>query len=277
VAIALALSSALAYGISDFLAGVASRRWDSRLITLATQAIGLIAAAVAVLVYPGEGPDARSLAWGAASGVGSAVGLLSLYRGFARGSISVVAPVCGVLTAVIPAVVGVALGDHLGILELIGIILTIPAVGLVSRGDPGADGRSGGFIDGGLAGMGFGFLFVGLSQAGSAHGAWPLLPDQAVAILFTVPVALRARAIASRPDRQVVIWTLVSGVLSGGANLLYLLATHHGQLAIVGVLSSLYPAATVLMARVWLHERWNGVQVAGMAAATVAVVLVALG
>jgi drug/metabolite transporter (DMT)-like permease len=276
VAIALALASALSYGVADFLAGMASRRSDSRLITLGTQTIGLITAAVAVLVYSGHGPDVRALAWGGASGIGSAVGILSLYRGFARGSISVVAPVCGVLTAVIPAVVGVGLGDRLGGLELVGIILTVPAVGLISRETGSADGRRGGAGDGALAGVGFGFLFVALAQAGSGHGAWPLLAGQVVSVLAILPVAWRARAVALRPDRRLVAWTVLAGVLSGAANLLYLLATHHGALAIVGVLSSLYPAGTVLMARIWLHERWNRVQIAGMLSAILAVVLVAL-
>jgi uncharacterized membrane protein len=299
VAIVLALFSALAYGIADFLAGMASRRWDSRLITLGTQSLGLLTAVVAVAAYPGDGPAVRALGWGAASGLCSAVGILALYRGFARGSISVVAPVCGVITAVIPAVAGVALGDHLGPLELVGIILTVPAVGLVAREDAGGERSSGGFIDGALAGGGFGLLFVALSEAGSSHGAWPLLAGQAVSLLFIVPVALRVRGSGApvvpgvpvatslpagtvgtvgtrgRPPRQVILWTVVAGVLSGAANLLYLLATHHGELAIIGVVSSLYPAATVLMARVWLRERWNRVQIAGMALAVVAVVLVA--
>jgi uncharacterized membrane protein len=130
-------------------------------------------------------------------------------------------------------------------------------------------------VDGGLAGVGFGFLFVGLARAGSHHGAWPLLADQTASLVVIVPVALRARGAAGPPGRRVVIWTLIAGVLSGVANLLYLLAAHHGELAIVGVLSSLYPAATVLMARVWLDERWNRVQITGMILAVIAVVLVA--
>jgi drug/metabolite transporter (DMT)-like permease len=282
VAIVLALFSALAYGVADFLGGVASRRWDSRLITLGTQSVGLLTAAVAVAAYPGDGPARTALAWGAASGLCCAVGILSLYRGFARGSIGVVAPVCGVLTAVIPAAVGIALGDHLGRLELVGIILTIPAVGLVARETAVAGGSSGGFADGVLAGVGFGLLFVALSQAGSSHGAWPLLAEQVVAVAIIVPVAIRARnsdeavGTRGRPPGQVILWTVIAGVLSGVANLLYLLATHHGELAIVGVISSLYPAATVLMARFWLRERWNRVQITGMALAAVAVVLVAV-
>jgi drug/metabolite transporter (DMT)-like permease len=334
VAIALALCSALSYGVADFLAGMASRRWDSRIITLGTQGIGLLTAAVAVAVDPGDGPAARALGWGAASGLCSAVGILSLYRGFGRGSISVVAPVCGVLTAVIPAVVGVALGDHLGPLELAGIILTVPAVGLVAREDDADSGSSGGFVDGALAGTAFGLLFVALSETGASHGAWPLLTGQAVSLLVIVPVAARARGAGEAggavrtgsvtradtagragsvtgadtagrtgsitgadtagragsvtpagrtdgavrravPAGDVALWTVIAGVLSGVANLLYLLATHRGELAIVGVVSSLYPAATVLMARVWLAERWNRVQIVGMVAAMVAVVLVA--
>ncbi len=96
VPIALALLSALSYGVSDFLAGVTSRAWDSRLVTALAQLIGLATAVIAVLLFAGAGPALRPLLWGALSGVGSAIGVLSLYRGLAVGSMSVVAPACGV-------------------------------------------------------------------------------------------------------------------------------------------------------------------------------------
>lgn len=277
MAIAFALLSALSYGVSDYLAGVMSRSWDSRLVTGAAQLIGVLAALVAVLVFPGAGPAVPSLVWGAVSGIGSATGVLALYRGLAVASMSVVAPLCGVLTCVIPALVGVLLGDRLTPAELVGIILTLPAIALVSRQPPTAprDRATAGILHGLAAGAGFGLLFVALDQAGSRHGAWPLLPGQALSLLLVAPFALSAARGTSRPTSNTLTVTVLAGVLSGAANLLFLLATRHGELAIVGVLSSLYPAATVLIARLRLEEHWGRAQKLGMLTSIVAVVLVA--
>ena len=277
MAIALALLSALSYGVSDYLAGVMSRAWDARLVTAAAQLIGVITAIIAVLMFPGGGPAAAPLLWGAASGVGSALGVLALYQGLAVGSMSVVAPVCGVLTCVIPAAVGVALGDQLTVAELVGIILTIPAVGLVSR-QPATvpEGPAAASVLYGLAaGAGFGLLFVALDQAGSHHGAWPLLPGQAVSLVLVAPFAVNGARHTASPAAKTLAITVIAGVLSGAANLLFLLATRHGELAIVGVLTSLYPAGTVLIARLRLNERWSRPQKLGMVTSLIAVVLVA--
>ena len=277
VAIALALLSASCYGVSDYLAGTMSRAWDSRLVTAAAQLIGLITAIIAVLVFPGAGPAATPLSWGALSGVGSAAGVLALYQGLAVGSMSVVAPVCGVLTCVIPAVVGIALGNQLTVAELVGIILTIPAVGLVSRQSAAfpRDRATASIVYGVASGVGFGLLFVALDQAGTRHGAWPLLPGQAVSLVLVMPLAVIAARGARPPASRVLATTVIAGVLSGGANLLFLLATRHGELAIVGVLSSLYPAGTVLIARLRLNERWTPAQKLGMTTSLIAVILVA--
>lgn len=277
MAIAFALLSASCYGVSDYLAGIMSRAWDSRLVTAAAQLIGLITAIIAVLVFPGAGPAATPLLWGALSGVGSAAGVLALYQGLAVGSMSVVAPLCGVLTCVIPAVVGIALGNQLTVAELVGIILTIPAVGLVSRQSAAfpRDRATASIVYGVASGVGFGLLFVALDQAGTRHGAWPLLPGQAVSLVLVMPFAVIAARGARPPATRVLATTVIAGVLSGAANLLFLLATRHGELAIVGVLSSLYPAGTVLIARVRLDERWTPAQKLGMTTSLIAVILVA--
>lgn len=279
MAIVLALLSALSYGISDFLAGDQSRRSDSRLVTLYTQGLGFATAVVAVLLFPGPGPSAGALEWGALSGIGSAVGVLALYRGLALGQMSVVASLCGVLTSVIPAVVGIALGNRLSLLAAAGIVLTIPAIGLASwqvTSRPGATDRASlGY--GALAGVGFGCLFVALDRAGAHHGAWPILPGQGVSLLLVAPFAWHGLRSAPLPSGRAAGLMLLAGVLSGAANLLFLAATRHGELAIVGVLSSLYPASTVLMARAVLGERWTRMQGVGMLAAAGAVVMISLG
>jgi drug/metabolite transporter (DMT)-like permease len=278
MAILLALLSALSWGVADFSAGLASRGLGAPRVTVATQTLGLITAGVAVLLFPGVGPRAAALEWGALSGVGSALGTLSLYHGLAVGRMTVVATLSGVLTAVVPVIVGLALGNTLALAAALGIAIAIPAILLVSwRPEPHGDlGPWAGVPYGLLSGLGFALLFVALDRAGTHSGAWPLIPGQLVSVLLIIPFAVRGLRDRAAFARGPVLLSLVGGVLSGTANLLFLAATGHGELAIVAVLSALYPAFTVLMARVVLSERWSLSQMVGLAAAVVAVILVSV-
>lgn len=278
--ILLALASALCYGTGDFTAGLASRRLNASVVTGGAQTLGLLSALVAVALFSGVGPKGSALAWGALSGVGSAIGTLSLYHGLAVARMTVVATLSGVLTAVIPVIVGVALGNHLGIASGVGIAIALPAILLVSwqsGGESPARG-AGGMLYGVLAGVGFGLLFVALDRAGTRSGAWPLVPGQFVSVVLLAPLAVRGlRRAAPSPRRTAVVLTIVTGILSATSNLLFLAATGHGQLAIVAVLAALYPAVTVLLARAFLAEHWTRTQVVGLLAAVVAIVLVSAG
>jgi drug/metabolite transporter (DMT)-like permease len=279
VAILLALLSATAYGTSDFVAGLASRRSSAGQVAVATQTVGLAMALIAVALFPGGGPGARALGWGALSGVGSAIGTLALYHGLAVGRMTVVATLSAVLTAVIPVIVGLALGNHLGPLAAAGIVLAIPAIALVSwqPSSAGEHDTRAELLFGTLAGVGFALLFIALAQAGTRAGAWPIVPGQLVSLLSAIPFAVRSGRRDGRPDRIAIQRALAAGVFSALANLLYLAATGHGELAVVAVLSALYPVVTVLAARVLLGEGWARSQIVGLAAAVVAVVCVTLG
>ncbi|MGH7705754.1 MAG: EamA family transporter, partial [Candidatus Dormibacteria bacterium] len=112
MAVLLSLAAAVGYGASDYLAGVAGRRGSVTRVALLAQPFGLLAALIGLLIVPGSGPTASALGWGAISGLGSASGILVLYRGLAKGQMAVVAPIAGVLTALIPALVGLALGNR---------------------------------------------------------------------------------------------------------------------------------------------------------------------
>jgi drug/metabolite transporter (DMT)-like permease len=279
MAVLLGLLAAGAYGTSDFAAGLASRRFAAGPVTGAVEAITLVTAAAAVIVGPGVGPSRTVLAWGAVSGLGTALGTLSLYHGLSVARMSVVATLSAVLTAVIPVIVGVALGNHLTAGAEIGIAIAIPAIGLVSwqTGDDASGPTRSGVLYGLLAGMGFALLFVALDRAGTHSGAWPLIPGQLVALIVIAPFARRGLAAAGRPRRSAVVLTLGAGALSGIANLLFLAATGRGELAVVAVITSLYPAATVLLARAFLAERWTRVQAGGLIMSVAAIVLVSAG
>ncbi|MEO8966843.1 MAG: DMT family transporter [Solirubrobacteraceae bacterium] len=279
MAVVLALGAALAYGTSDFAGGLASRRFAAGPVTAVIEAVGLLAATAAVLLFPGAGPSATVLAWGAVSGVGTGVGALSLYHGLSIGRMSVVATLAAVLTAVIPVIVGVALGNRLSVGAEAGIAIAFPAIGLTSWQRLASDRHAAraGVLYGVLAGLGFALLFVALDRAGTHSGAWPLIPGQLVAVLLVAPFAYRGLNASGNPRRSAVALTLGAGALSGIANLLFLAATGRGELAIVAVLTSLYPAATVVLARVFLAERWTGAQAAGLLTSATAIILVSAG
>jgi uncharacterized membrane protein len=279
VAIVFALCAALAFGVTDFSAGIASRRLSAGPVTAVLQALGLLTAGVGVLVLPGVGPRGPALGFGALSGLGSTIGSLSLYHGMTKGRMAIVATLSAVLTAVLPVLFGLILGQPLSVLAAIGIVLSIPAIGLVSWQADAADqsATSSGAGYGLLSGAGFALLFIALDRAGTRSGAWPLVPGQAVAFLSVLPFAGRREARTNDLSLQLLGLILATGVISAVANLLFLAATGRGDLAIVAVLSAMYPAITVLLARFILSEKTTVQQSLGLAAAAASVVLVTIG
>jgi uncharacterized membrane protein len=278
MAIVFALLSALSYGTSDFCAGLLSRRYAAEPAAGMVIAVEVLGTVVAVILFPGDGPHMRALAWGALSGVGGGGGTIFLYRGLSAGAMAVVGTISGVLAAVVPVLVGLALGNHLSTGEAIGIAIAVPSIVLVSwqpEPEARADARRGAGY-GVLAGLGFALLFIALDRAGTRSGAWPALPGQSVGLLVVAPVALRGGARAGRPRLRDLRFVLVSGVLASAAALLFLASTGHGELSIVAVVSSMYPAFTVLLARAILSERWSRLQGVGLLVAAASVVLVSV-
>ena len=279
MSIALGLFAAVAFGACDFFAGLASRWMHPAVVAVSSQSMALITAIVAVLIFPGDGPTAHAVIWGALGGVASGSGALALYHGLSVGRMSVVATLSGLMTAVIPVLFGLAAGDTLSIASAVGIVLAIPAIGLVSW-HPGAGEGHGqaGALWGFVAGIGFGLLFIALDQAGTESGAWPLVGNQSSSVLVALPVALFAfRRGSVVVTRHGVYLTAVAGVLIGLASLAFLAATHSGELAIVVVLTALYPGFTAILARIFLPERWIRTQQVGLVAALIAVILVSAG
>lgn len=278
VGVFFALACAVSYGVSDFAAGLASRRLSSGPVTAVVQFFGLLTAAFSIFLFPGSGPTAAALLWGTASGSGSAVGTLALYRGLAVGRMSVVATVSAVITAVLPVAAGIVLGERLTLAAVIGIVIAIPAIALVSwQPDPDqTTGPRAGLVEGILAGLGFSFVFIALHQAGAASGSWPVVPGQAVSVAIALPFARGARRTGSA-IRATLPVMMLAGFLSGSANLLFLASTAFSQLAVVAVVASLYPAVTVLLARFILAEHWSRAQAVGLITAAAAIVLVGLG
>jgi drug/metabolite transporter (DMT)-like permease len=278
VAAVLALASAVVYGAADFCGGLASRRASAFAVVALSQGAGLV---VLLVLLPWLGGDARpaDLGWGAAAGIAGASGLVLFYRALAEGVMSVVAPVTAVTAAAVPVLVGLLGGDRIGPWAALGIVLALIAVVLVSAEDGLASlraARPASLTPALVAGTAFGFFFVLLDQTRDDAGLVPLVGARLMSVVLVVAIAVAGRR-SLRVPRPALPTVLLAGVGDMTANALFLLATQQGgQLAITGVLASLYPVSTVVLAQVLLRERLGGAQLAGLVAAVVAVVMITL-
>ncbi|RSM48115.1 EamA family transporter [Actinoplanes sp. ATCC 53533] len=273
----MALSSALAYGAADFIGGVGSRRHSLWRVVLVGQAAGALLMLMAGLTLPGS-PAPSDFAWALLAGVGSATGSIFLFRGLARGRMGLVAPISAVGAALLPVLVGVALGERPSWLVWVGVLAALPGLWLVSRettSDRPARTR-GALLDGATAGAGFGVLFIALAQISDGAGLLPLAANQLVGAILTV-VAAVSLGQPWRPSRGVLGWGSASGVLGASGTLAFMVATEATGLGIAGVLASLYPAVTVLLAAGVLGERIGAGQRTGIVICTLAVAILALG
>ncbi len=280
-AVLLGLAAALAYGIGDFLGGLLSRRMHYRLVAVAATAVAFAVSVIAlVLSGPGE-PTSGALLWGAVSGVGSGLGTLALFRGLGRGRMGIVAPLSALGAAALPVVIGLALGERPSPIAWAGVALALPAIWLVSTSGsgPGNGSVAAGVVDGLLAGVGFALLFVALSFAGDSSGLWPVAASQGGALMVVSVVTLGTlrtldrRGVGFREKAGAVS----IGIIGAAASLFYFWSTHEGLLSIVAVITSLYPAVTVLLAAGLLREAITRRQTLGLAFAAAAVLLIVLG
>jgi drug/metabolite transporter (DMT)-like permease len=277
--VVFALVSAILYGVSDFAGGVASRRlsvWPVGLLACVGAFAGSIVIAV---VEPGD-PTLGDVGWGLLAGVGSGSGTAFLYRGLAAGRMGVVAPVSAVGAVLVPLLVGLVAGERPAALAWLGIVVALPGIWLVSREEDNVDGSqrrgpgvSDGLLDGVLAGLGFGLLFAALGQVPDGAGYWPLVANQGSSVLSMALVAVLVGA-NPIPRRRAEAVGLVPGVLATLAVLFFILATHEGLLSLAAVITSLYPAFTVLLAIVVLREHVHRAQAVGLALCALTIVCV---
>ena len=277
----LSLFAAASYGLGDFNGGIFSRRGGAWAVSLVAQ-IGGTALVVLVALVDGGSPTVADLWWAVLAGVANGFGTAFLYRGLASGRMGVVAPVSGVGAVVVPVLAGLVSGERPAALVWVGVLLALPAIWLVSREPadlpverPAAPSGSG-LVDGILAGLGFGTLFAALAQVDEAAGFWPLALNQAIAGVAIVAVALALRQ-DWVPRNRYALGGLISGALGTLATGLFQVASQQGYLAVAAVITSLYPAFTVLLAMSVLREHVHRSQAYGLALCAGAVVLVATG
>jgi drug/metabolite transporter (DMT)-like permease len=279
VTVLLSLLAAASYGFGDFNGGIFSKRGGPWAVSLVAQLSGTLLVLVVALVDGGD-PTRSDLAWALVAGLGNGFGTAFLYRGLASGRMGVVAPVSGVGAVVVPVAVAVATGEQPGLAVWVGVVLALPAIWLVSLepvsalDDPAAGGS--GLLDGILAGLGFGALFAALAQIPEEAGFLPLALNQLVAAAAIVAVAASLRQ-DWLPRNRWALGGAISGALGALATGLFQVATQQGYLSVAAVITSLYPAFTVLLASLVLREPVHRAQALGLALCAAAVSLVALG
>jgi drug/metabolite transporter (DMT)-like permease len=306
LAVVLALVAAIGYGGSDFAAGMASRSAAVIRVALLGSVVSLVAVAATLPFAAGHHrPAAAALAWGAVAGLGGTAGALALYLGFRQAAFSVAGPLSAVGAAGFCVLAGLLYGERPTALVLAGIVLALPAIVGVSAsaardgaadtetdlGGPGpAQGageqpgsgqktrrRSGAGVGAGLiAGACFALLFIGLDRAGSGSGLWPVAAAGTAEVISAFGVAAvtgNLRLPGGQPGRLAVI----TGLTGAAGTISYFFATHEGFLAITAVLTSLYPAVTIVLARAVLGERLTWFRLAGLVLAAACVALIAAG
>jgi drug/metabolite transporter (DMT)-like permease len=310
LAIVLALAAAVSFSASDYAAGLATRRASVVRVTLVTELTHTALILCLIPLVSRQTPSLASLAWGALAGISGLAGAMALYLGFRHAAFSIASSISAVGSAAFSVLAGLLFGERPGALSLAGIALALPAIAAVSAstgsaesgsahpgpagpstgppgpgdtGDAGStqpagrglSGHSAGVIWGLVAGAAFGLYFISLNQAGSDTDAWPLAAAGLTALVAITVVAAVTRQL--RPPPPGTRWlSALTGITAAAGTFTFFLATHRGLLAITAVITSLYPAGTILLARVLSGERLTTVRLAGLALAAASVVLIAV-
>ncbi len=272
--------SAIGFGVSDFVGGIASRRVAALRVVLASYPVAMVLLAALAFALGGD-ISTGAVVWGALCGLSQAFGVWWFYAALGSGPISVVSPLTAILVAGVPVGVGVVLGERPGGLAYAGIGLALIAVVLVSREVTDEDPtphrftRKVAWLTLG-AGLAFGLNFVLIDQAPVEARLWPLVFARISATVLVLMIALVTRNLAL-PSGVPLRLALVAGLVDTFANVAMLWALQASMLSLAGVLISLYPAATVGLALVVLKERVQWWQVVGMVLALVSVAMIATG
>ena len=299
--IVLALGASACWGSGDFLGGLTTRRASLWAVIIGSQAVGLVGAAL-VTVLTGHAWPGLAAVWPVLlGGVASVIAISCFYKALAIGSMSIVAPISAT-SAMIPFLVGLALGERPGVAQLVGVALAAVGVVLVASeraraGDtigaaalPNEPAIQPAALDARperrnqrraialslLAAVCMGLVLIGYDATARHDALWAMLGGRmSSAVLFMlVFLAIRPRV---EMRRSAVPFIVAVGLLDTGANGLFALATTHGYLSIVAVIGSVYPVVTVVLAYAVLRERLARHQLAGALATLAGIALIAAG
>jgi drug/metabolite transporter (DMT)-like permease len=276
-AILLALGASMSWGVSDFLAGLATRRLGLAPVLAIVMPAGLLAGAVVVAVRWQAPPNASFAAWAVATGLLGVGGIAALYRGLALGRMGIVAPIAAT-APLIPVVFGLIRGERPSLLQGAGMGLALVGVVAAGREHDRAAGRRLALGAGlGLAAaVCFGVSLITLDEAANRDPYWASFVIR-LAGTTAVALFLLGRRLPARAPRTLLPALVGVGLLDVGGTILFAVSTTKGLISVVSVIVSFFPVVVAFLARVTLGERLERVQLAGAAAAIAGVALISAG
>jgi drug/metabolite transporter (DMT)-like permease len=274
-AVFFGLAASASWGAGDFSGGIATKRANVISVITVVHAIGFIFMLILAIVTHETIPPLVDWIWGAIAGLAGVFGLIAFYQALASGRMGVAAPITGVTAALLPVIVGLVSEGLPDTNHLVGFILALISVFLVSYA-VGAAWNSSGAGLAILGGIGFGLFLVFAGQIGNTAVFWPLVAARAASTTMMALVSLRRKLPLPTNDPGLRLPVLMAGGLDAFGNVFYVLASQAGRLDVAAVLSSLYPAMTILLAALILKEHIGRIQLIGIVLALVAISLIAI-
>jgi drug/metabolite transporter (DMT)-like permease len=272
------LSSAL-WGTSDFLGGTASRKLSPIGVVAVSEALGLLGPLTVAILTGAFNSPTGYIGWALLAAVSGTAGIVAFYRALATGTMGVVAPIAA-LGVIVPFAVGLGQGDHLGVAQAAGVAVAI--IGIVMASGPELRATDQSRVASAMplllavvAAVGFGLVFVALDHGAQTSTVMTLVVMRATSVLILLGIAAVTGWDQVKVGMRNLPMLAVVGGFDVGANAAFSFATRHGLLALVSVLSSLYPAVTVILARSVHSERLRPVQLVGVLGALAGVALIA--
>jgi drug/metabolite transporter (DMT)-like permease len=271
---AYGMAAVLAWGTSDFLGGYATRRANAFLFTVVVNLGGLLVVGTLASATHAPFPSARSAAWVLAGGISGGVALAIFYRALSSGRMGLTAPVAAVLGAAIPAVFSMFTEGLPGRIPLLGFVFAAIGLWLITRTEDGGKPEGVGMAV--LAGIGFASFYLCVHQAGAASPLWIAALTRTGGLIITGLVVLVLGKFSDITPAG-VRWGVVTGCIDSLGTILFVRASQTGRLDEAVVISSLYPAVTVILARLFLKEHFTRWRFVGLLAALAAVPMIASG
>ncbi len=280
MAIFLSFLAAVAFGVADFSGGSASRRISAVQVLSLSHAIGFVLVTTVAVIQQAQF-DLNDFGVGAVSGAVGGVGIVLFYRALARGAMSMVTPITAIVSSAVPAIWSAASGEPLSSKVWLGVVIALVAVGLVSRS---SDDRISAIstvvlAEAVSAGLAFGMFFVIIDQASSDSAPWPIVGARlvtGVGLTTVVAAAGKLKFVEIVRTRSMALFGFVflAGALDTLANVLFLVASDLGNLAVVAVITGMYPVITVILARLIDNESLRRIQLVGIGLILVATALI---
>jgi drug/metabolite transporter (DMT)-like permease len=270
--VSFSLAAVFCWGTSDFVGGYAARRSNAFLLATIAHATGALLMTLLAALNHSAFPPLHGVRWALAAGLSGGAALAILYRSLASGRMGLNAPVAAVVAAAIPVAFGIVTEGLPANLQIAGFLLAGLGIWLASRSEDGA--RPAGLWMAVVAAVGFAGFFLCVRQAGEGSALWIAAMSRVASLVLTAAIILLARVVIEIDLGRAGLAAL-AGCLDVSGTALFVRTSQTGRLDVAVVISSLYPAVTVLLARLLLHERLTPWKVIGMIAALAAVPMIA--